>query len=184
MLPIIIAMVAITTVIVLWTVFTQRKLAVLDENAISAMIQIGVQLSGRFDALEALLDLANSYTRQGSESMIEPIKTRRIIITAKSAPEDVLFQESIISESMVQIAEVAELFPELKANQKYQKALDAMEVYENMERTSHLIYNDSVSKLNREIRIFPAVMLSRMIGFRQREYLVQPVLKVDMLRIE
>jgi LemA protein len=36
--------------------------------------------------------------------------------------------------------------------------MDAVQTFENMVRTSRLIYNDSVTKLNREIRMFPVSM--------------------------
>ncbi len=57
MLTTFIAIIAIAAVIVLWIISTQRKLVVLDENVNNDMSQIGVQLSSRFDALTALLDL-------------------------------------------------------------------------------------------------------------------------------
>ena len=40
-----------------------------------------------------------------------------------------------------------------------------------MVETSGLIYNDSVAKLNRAVRKFPASLLAGMLGFRQEEYL-------------
>jgi LemA protein len=147
-----IAIIAVAAVIVLWIISTQRKLVVLDENISNAMSQIGVQLSSRFDALTALLDLTEGYAKHESETLIETIKSRRSVITAKSTPDDVLRQEGIITEALGRIAMVAEQYPELKANQSYIKTMDAVQTYENMVRTSRLIYNDSVTKLNREIR--------------------------------
>jgi len=171
MLPIFIVIAVIVTVIVLWIISTQRRLVVLDDNISSAMSQIGVQLSGRFDALTALLDLAKGYAKHESETLIKTIKSRRSVITAKSTPEDVLRQEGIISEALGRIAMVIEQYPELAANQTYIKTMDAVQIFENMIRTSRLIYNDSVTKLNREIRMFPISMIARMLGFRQRDYL-------------
>ena len=57
MLPTYIAIFVIIAAIVIWVVSTQRRLVVLDENSSNAMNQIGVQLSCRFDALTALLEL-------------------------------------------------------------------------------------------------------------------------------
>lgn len=168
----IIAIIVIVTVIIRWTISTQRKLVILDENVGNAMRQIGVQLSCRFDALTALLDLTKGYVKHESETLIETVKSRRSVITAKSTPNDVLYQEGVISETLGRIAMVAEQYPELKANQTYIKAMDAVEVFENMVRTSRLVYNDSVTKLNREIRMFPVSMIAGMMGFHQREYLV------------
>ncbi len=180
MLPAFITIIVIVAVIVLWAISTQRRLVVLDENISNAMSQIGVQLSSRFDALTALLDLAKGYARHESETLIETIKSRRSVITAKSTPEDVLRQEGVISEALGRIAMVTEQYPELKANQTYNKTMDAVQTFENMVRTSRLIYNDSVTKLNREIRMFPVSTIAGMMGFRQREYLVEQAGKVDM----
>ncbi|NLT96419.1 MAG: LemA family protein [Clostridia bacterium] len=180
MLSMFIVIIVIAAVIVLWVISTQRKLVTLDENIDNAMSQIGVQLSSRFDALTALLDLTKGYAKHESETLIETIKSRRSVITAKSTPEDVLRQEGIISEALGRIAMVTEQYPELKANQTYMKTMDAVQTYENMVRTSRLIYNDSVTKLNREIRMFPVSLIAGMLGFQQREYLEEQAAKADM----
>lgn len=172
MLPTFIVIAGLLAAVVLWIIFTQRKLVVLDENISSAMSQIGVQLSSRFDVLTALLELTKGYAKQESETLIETIKSRRCLITAKSTPDDVVRQEGVISEALGRIAVVTEQYPDLKASQTYNKTMDAVQTLESMVRTSSLIYNDSVAKLNREIRMFPVSMISGMLGFRQREYLV------------
>lgn len=175
-----IVIIGIVAVIALWAISTQRKLVVLDENISNAMSQIGVQLSSRFDALTALLDLTKGYAKHESETLIETIKSRRSVITAKSTPDDVLRQEGVISEALGRIAMVTEQYPGLLANQTYAKTMDAVQTFENMVRTSRLIYNDSVTKLNREIRMFPVSMIAGMLGFRQREYLEEQAAKADM----
>lgn len=177
MLQTFLAIAAVIAVIALWMISTQRKLVVLDENINNAMSQIGVQLSSRFDALTALLDLTKGYAKHESEAIIGSIKSRRSAITAKSTPDDVVHQEGIISEALGRIAMVTEQYPELKADQTYMKTMDAVQTFENMIRTSHLIYNDSVTKLNREIRMFPVSMIANMLGFEKRDYLEEKVAK-------
>jgi LemA protein len=175
-----IAVIAIVVIGVFWVISTQRKLVVLDENISNAMSQIGVQLSSRFDALTALLDLTKGYAKHESETIIETIKSRRSVITAKSTPDDVLRQEGVITEALGRIAMVTEQYPELKANETYIKTMDAVQTFENMVRTSRLIYNDSVTKLNREIRMFPTSLVAGTLGFAQREYLEEQAAKADM----
>ena len=162
---------ALIAILVLWGIGVQRKLVVMDENVNNAMSQIGVQLSSRFDALTALLDLTKGYAAHESQTLIETIKSRRSVITATSTPDDVLKQEGVISEALGRISMVAEQYPELKANENYKKCMNAVDSYEKMVRTSRLIYNDSVTKLNRELRMFPTSLLGGMFGFRQRDYL-------------
>jgi len=169
-LPVILTILATITIIALWAVSVQRRLVTLDENVNNAMNQIGVQLSSCFDVLTVLLDFVVSYHGHQFEMLIKTVKSGRNAITAKSTPDDVLRQEGIISEAMSRIASLTEQCPELKNNNIYIKAMNSVQIYENMVRNSHLIYNNSVSRLNRETRKFPVSMLARMLGFRQREY--------------
>ena len=176
----IVIVVVIVTLLVLWVISCQRKLAVMDENINNAMTQIGVQISSRFDALIALLDLMKEYAGNESQTLIESVKSRRSVINATSTPEDVLKQEGIISEALDLISMVTEQYPELKANENYIKCMNAMDSYEKMVRTSRLIYNDSVTKLNRELRMFPTLLLAGVFDFRQRDYLEAVENKANM----
>ena len=176
----IIVIVLVLVLLASWIISTQRRLVIMDENVNNAMSQIGVQLSSRFDALTALIDLAKGYAAHESQTLIETIKSRRSVITATSTPEDVLKQEGVISEALGRISMVAERYPELKADKGYAKCMDAVDSYEKMVRTSRLIYNDSVTKLNRELRLFPTSLVARLLGFRMRDYLEQQEEKADM----
>ena len=89
-MTILIIIVLLVILVAGWVMSTQRRLVVMDENINNAMSQIGVQLSSRFDALTALLDLAKGYAAHESQTLIETIKSRRSVITAKSTPQDVL----------------------------------------------------------------------------------------------
>ena len=179
-MTILIIIVLLVILVAGWVMSTQRRLVVMDENINNAMSQIGVQLSSRFDALTALLDLAKGYAAHESQTLIETIKSRRSVITAKSTPQVVLQEEGVFSEALGRISMVAERYPELKADKGYAKCMDAVDSYEKMVRTSRLIYNDSVTKLNREIRMFPVSLIAGMLGFRQRDYLEAREDKADM----
>lgn len=164
---------------VLSLISTQRKLVIMDENINNSLSQIGVQLSSRWDALSALLDLTKGYAEHEYETITETIKARRAI-TKTSSAEDVVGQQNMISEALGRIMAVAEKYPELKANQSYLKTMDAVNQYENMVRTSRLIYNDSVTKLNRNIRLFPTLIFAGVLGFHQRDYLEAEESKMNM----
>lgn len=169
----------IVLVIILWVISTQRSLVRLDENINNAMSQIGVQLSSRWDALTSLLDLTKGYAAHEYKTITDTIKTRRSI-TRDSSPEEVQEQESMIVEAMGKIMAIAESYPDLKANTTYIKTMDSVNLYENMVRSSRLIYNDSVTKLNRSIRMFPQSIIAGILGFTQRAYLEAVGEKEDM----
>lgn len=171
---------AVVAFLIVWVISCQRRLAGLDENTNNAMAQIGVQLSSRFDALTALLDLTRGYAAHESQTLIETVRSRQSVIAASSTPDDVLGQENVISEALSRISMLVEQYPELKANENYIKSMNAVDSYEKMVRTSRLIYNDSVTKLNRELRMFPTSLVAGALGFRQREYLEAVENKADM----
>ena len=169
----------IIVALVFWIISVQRFFVALDENINNALSQIGVQLSSRWDALTSLLDLTKGYASHEYNTMTEIIKARRSI-TKDSSPHDITKQENIIAEAMGKIMAVAESYPDLKADKTYIKTMDDVNEYENMVRTSRLIYNDSVTKLNRNIRMFPASMIAGILGFSQRVYLEEVDEKVNM----
>ena len=138
----------VLVIIILWFISAQRKLVAMDENINNAMGQIGVQLSSRWDALTALLDLTKGYADHEYKTISDTIKMRTSINSNSSAAE-VNKQENMLTEAMGKIMAVAESYPELKANENYIKTMDSVNEYEKMVRQSRLIYNDSVTKLNR-----------------------------------
>lgn len=82
-------------------------------------------------------------------------------------------QEGVINEVLFRTRKALEEYPGSVAENEYIKYMDAVECYEKMVQTSRLIYNDSVTKLNRELHIFPTSVLARMLGFKKRDYLVE-----------
>ena len=167
----VIMIVIIAFFLILWVIGIQRKLVVMDENVKTAMNQIGVQLSSRFDALIVLLELFKGYEDCEVIKMIKAVKSRRSDITANSSPDEVWEQEEIISEALSFVILTAEKYPEWKTDPNFVKHLNAVDSYERMIRTSCLIYNDSASKFNRELRMFPISLVGGMFGFRRREYM-------------
>lgn len=59
-----------------WLLSVRHKLSVLDENAGSAMSQIGVQLASRFDALNMLLRLPELYALPVVPAILEEIQAK------------------------------------------------------------------------------------------------------------
>ena len=174
-----IVIIAIIVIFVLWFISVQRKLVTMDENVNNAMSQIGVQLSSRWDALTALLDITKGYAEHEYKTLSDTIKMRRTVVGTTSAKE-VQAQENIITETLGKIMAVAESYPELKADTNYLKLMDSTNAYEEMVRKSRLIYNDTVTKLNREVRMFPTSIAASLLRINMRDYLEEESGKADM----
>lgn len=175
----ILMIILLVVVVIGWFVGTQRMLVSLDENVNNAMSQIGVNLTSRFDALTGLLDLVKGYNEHEYKTLSDVIKMRTSI-GGTSKASDVEAQENMISEAIGKIMAVAEAYPDLKSNTNYQNLMNSLNDYETKVRQSRLVYNDSVTKLNRTIRMFPTSLIAPIFGIVARDYLKTEDSKAEM----
>ena len=178
-MTVVIILVVIVAIVIFWAIGVQRTLVGLDENVNNAMSQIGVQLSSRFDALTGLLDLVKGYNEHEYKTLSDVIKMRTSI-NGNSKPADVDAQENMITETLGKIMAVAEAYPDLKSNTNYQNLMNSLNDYESKVRQSRLVYNDTVTKLNRTIRMFPNTLIAPMFGIVARDYLKTDESKSEM----
>ena len=75
---------------------------------------------------------------------------------------------------------VSERYPELKADGMFRQTMDSINDYENLVRTSRMVYNDSVTKMNRMVRQWPSSFVASLLRFAKRDYLEVPDEKKDM----
>lgn len=169
----------LVVLVVFWIIGVQRMLVSLDENVNNAMSQIGVNLTSRFDALTGLLDLVKGYNEHEYKTLSDVIKMRTSIGSHSKASE-VEAQENIITEAVGKIMAVAEAYPDLKSNTNYQNLMNSLNDYETKVRQSRLVYNDTVTKLNRTIRMFPTSLIAPMFGIFARDYLKTEESKSEM----
>lgn len=161
----------VIAIVLIWGISVRRRLAGMNENINQAMNQIGVQLSSRFDALTAWINLLKGYDEQESENLMEIVTSKRNKITAASSPEEVQKQERTICDARNRILAVSASHPEIKTNENHVKCMNALEKYEKMACTNRLIYNDHVTRLNRELHMFPTFLLAGIFGFHERAYI-------------
>jgi len=147
-----------------WILSIQRDLNRLEEKTMSAMEQMGVQISAQWEILSSLLDLTEWYATRGCETIIETMSARRSI-TKYSMPHDVRKQENNIAETIREFREVAKIYPDLTADPNFTKAMDVLDQYKNTVQTSMLIYYNTVTALDRAIHMFPNSLFARVLGF-------------------
>ncbi len=156
-------------IILLYIYQTQRKLVNLDELCKNAMSQISVQLNSRWDALLALAKMASKYTKHESETLIKVITARRQ--TPTETAEDVTKQQGELTQIMGRLMAIGEAYPELKASDLFDKTMDSINSYEENVRMSRMVYNDTATKMNRMVRMWPSSFVASMLNFREKAYL-------------
>ena len=170
---------AVIALLVVWVIGVQRKLVEKDELCKNALSQIGVQQASRWDALTALVELVKSYNEHEYNTLRDVIAQRKTI-NGSSSVADAQAQEQVLTGLVRNINLVAEQYPDLKANENYAKAMDAVNTYENQVRMSRMVFNDTVTKYNKLTRQIPDSIIASILGFQAREYLKEVESKADM----
>ncbi|MBQ9660937.1 MAG: LemA family protein [Bacteroidales bacterium] len=175
----IIIAIVIVALLVLWVISVQRKLVGADELCSNAMSTIGVQQESRWDALTGMVELVKSYNEHEYNALRDVIAQRRPI-DGRSTAEEVDAQENLMGQVAAGLNVVIEKYPDLKANENYSKAMDAVDKYTNMVRTSKMVFNDTATKYNKMIRQIPDSLVASMFNFQTRDYLKTEEKKTEM----
>ena len=57
--------------------------------------------------------------------------------------------------------------------------MDSVKEYEENVRFSRMSFNDTVTKYNKQVRMFPGSLVAGMLGFATREYLAEDAAKTE-----
>lgn len=174
-----IIVIALVVLLVLWVISIQNKLVKSDEICNNALKQINVQQISRYDALQALVKLTREYAGYEAETLQKVVEARKITSSPVPTAAEINANEQALSEIAARLIAVAEAYPELKANQNYQDTMHSIKEYEENVRLSRMTFNDTVTRFNQQVRVFPASLVASMLGFAKRDYLTEDTSKKD-----
>ena len=175
----IIIVIAIVALLVLWVISIQNKLVKSDEICNNALKQINVQQMSRYDALKALVKLTREYASHESEAFQKVVEGRRITSSPSPTAAEINANEEVLRDIGSKLIAVAEAYPDLKANQNYQQAMQDIKQYEENVRLARMTFNDTVTKFNNQVRMFPGSVVAGILGFAKRDYLAEDESKKD-----
>ena len=175
----VIVILAIVALLVLWGISVQNKLVQSDELCNNALKQINVQQVSRYDAIQALVKLTREYASYESETLQKVNSMRKITASAKPTVDEINANEAALQEMSAKLIAIAEQYPDLKANQNYQQAMQDIKQYEENVRLARMTFNDTVTKYNNQVRMFPGSVVAGILGFAKREYLAEDASKKD-----
>ena len=169
----------IVALLVLWGIGVQNKLVQADELCNNALKQINVQQVSRYDAIKALVKLTREYASYEADTLEKVIAQRKITSSANPTVGEINENEAALQQMSARLIAIAEQYPDLKANQNYQQAMADIKTYEENVRLSRMTFNDTVTKYNNQVRMFPGSVVASILGFAKREYLADEPAKKD-----
>lgn len=171
--------IAVIVVLAMWVIKTQNVLVKLDEMCKNALKQINVQQVSRFDAITALVKLTREYSSYESETLEKIVNARKITTSAAPTVDEINKNEAALKEVSAKLIAVAEQYPDLKSNEQYSKTMDEITRYEENVRLSRMTFNDTVTKFNQQVRMFPGSLVASLLHFPAKEYLAEETEKAN-----
>jgi LemA protein len=170
---------AVLAVLVVWIIGVQNRLVKSDELCNNALKQINVQQISRFDALKALIKLTREYASYEADTLEKIVKERKIVSSPNPTAADINANEEALAAIGAKLIAVAEAYPDLKASANYQQTMKDIKDYEENVRLSRMTFNDTVTRFNQQVRVFPTSLAAGILGFSKRDYLADDVSKKD-----
>ncbi|MBP5637389.1 MAG: LemA family protein [Bacteroidales bacterium] len=172
-------LIALAVVLVIWGIGVQNKLVKADEISKNALKQINVQQISRFDALKALVKLTREYAEYEGKTLTDVIGARNISRGSSPSVDDINKNEAMLSKLTTQVMAVAEQYPNLKASESYTKTMADIKNYEENVRLARMTFNDTVTRFNNQVRMFPGSIVASLLHFPPKEYLQEDTSKTE-----
>ena len=158
----------ILVVIAFWLIATYNGLIQARNKVKNAFAQIDTQLQRRFDLIPNLVETVKGYASHEKELLENVTASRSGYMNATTAAEKMAADNQLTS-TLKTLFAVSENYPELKANENFSKLQDDLKGTEDKVAFSRQFYNDSVTKYNDKLLMFPTNIIGSMFGFKEEE---------------
>jgi LemA protein len=144
------------------------------EEAIKAQwAQVQNQLQRRNDLIPNLVETVKGYATH-EESVYKDIADARSKLLAARSPEETIQAANQQTSALGRLLAVVENYPQLKANEQFNRLMDELSGTENRIAVERMRYNEAVQAYNTSRRQFPANLTARLFGFKEYPFFEAP----------
>jgi LemA protein len=166
---VVIAAIAIIAVgVFLWGISVYNRLVRLSNMRDEAWGGVDIQLKRRFDLVPNLVETVKGYVSHERETLQKVIEARSAI-SGTATREARIDAENALTGTLRTLFAVAEAYPDLKANTNFTELQRELSSLENDLQLARRYYNGTVRDFNIAIQSFPAVLISRGLGYSEAE---------------
>ena len=154
----------IVILLVIFVISIYNSLVTLRQRVKNAWSQIEVQLQRRFDLIPNLVETVKGYMTHESDTLAKVTELRTAWAGAKTVDEKAKLDNEL-SNTLKTIMAVAEAYPDLKANQNFESLQNELTETEDKISYSRQFYNDTVTRYNTKLELFPSNIIAGMFHF-------------------
>ena len=144
------------------------------EEAMKAQwAQVENQLQRRNDLIPNLVETVKGYAAH-EEGVFKEIADARSKLLAAKSPEETIAAANQQTTALGRLLAISENYPQLKANEQYNRLMDELAGTENRIAVERMRYNERVQEYNTARRQFPANVTAKMFGFKEYPFFQAP----------
>jgi LemA protein len=144
------------------------------EEAIKqAWSEVQNQLQRRNDLIPNLVETVKGYA-QHEESVFKDIADARSRLLAAKSPEETIAAANQQTTALGRLLAVSENYPQLRANEQFNRLMDELSGTENRIAVARMRYNERVQEYNTSRRQFPANLTAKVFGFKEYPFFEAP----------
>ena len=155
----------IVVLLIIFIIASYNSLVTLRQRVNNAWSQIDVQLQRRFDLIPNLIECVKGYMAHESETL-EKVTSLRSSWTNAQTNDEKIKLDNELSGTLKTIMALSENYPDLKANQNFLSLQNDLNDTESKVAYSRQFYNDTVTKYNTKLEVFPSNIIGSMFGFK------------------
>src|SRR5512141_2998327 len=150
-----------------------NKFTTQEEAIKAAWAEVQNQLQRRNDLIPNLVETVKGYA-QHEESVYKDIADSRSRLLAAKSPEETIQAANQQTTALGRLLAVAENYPQLRANEQFNRLMDELAGTENRIAVERMRYNEKVQEYNTTRRKFPSNVTAKMFGFKEYPYFEAP----------
>jgi LemA protein len=144
------------------------------EEAIKAQwAQVENQLQRRNDLIPNLVETVKGYATH-EESVYKDIADARSRLLAAKSPEETIQAANQQTSALGRLLAVVENYPQLRANEQFNRLMDELAGTENRISVERMRYNERVQEYNTGRRQFPSNLTAKIFGFKEHPFFEAP----------
>jgi LemA protein len=144
------------------------------EEAIKAQwAQVENQLQRRNDLIPNLVESVKGYA-QHEEGVYKDIADARSRLLAARSPDETIQAANQQTSALGRLLAVVENYPQLRANEQFNRLMDELSGTENRISVERMRYNERIQEYNTSRRQFPANLTAKMFTFKDYPFFEAP----------